>query len=111
MSAEPDPAIADGRATLRLALSSMRNELPDSAVIATDADAMVFLYTNRLTIPLTILEDTDSVESLCPAGVTHVALVRGAGRPPWFVDARDRGALQRMFDLTDGPSLYGLTCS
>lgn len=104
---QPDQAAIERRETLHVALSSMRNELPAQAVVASDADVMVFMYTDRHTIPLS---GDESVNTLCERGATHLAIMRSADLPEPFASARADSVLLREFDLTDGPSLYRLRC-
>jgi hypothetical protein len=87
-------------------------ELPDSAVIASDVDAMIYLYTSRQAVPApppNIEGVNDSPLSYyCRYGVTHIARVE---------NARWHGALgvpdsvvQPVFELTGGPALFKLQC-
>ncbi len=93
---------------LRRLFLSINVELPEDAVIASDAEAMVHLYTGRLVIPAR----SDFSRTYCNAGVTHVA--RTNLPVPGAIDdelIRAMGSsVSTVFSLTDGPSLYHFTC-
>ena len=88
-------------------LPSVRQELPDSAVIATERPFMVYLHTNRRTVgppgP-----DAGFSGSLCTQGVTHLVENRTGGG---FAGREISGSqFTALFAMTDGPALYRLEC-
>lgn len=107
--------VAAHRTAVGLLVSSIAQETPEEAVVATDADALVHLYTGRLTLPAlappTDPAGADPFGPLCDRGVTHLAVtgmsLPEAVRMPW-VDARAR--MVPVFELTGGSALYEVRC-
>jgi hypothetical protein len=96
---------------------------PEDAVIASDGEATVFLYTGRRTVPLFLFRlrgraienlgaDT-TLAYLCESGVTHVATSWvGGDAVPLFeaFEARSDSTLDPLFVVTDGPGLFRFQC-
>jgi len=97
--------------------------VPPDAVVATDGEALVYLYTGRRTVPLVLLQlrgrswerfDAGTTASyFCESGVTHVATSWADGEAaPLISDLSAAGdsVLTPLFALTDGPALFRFRC-
>jgi len=106
-----------------LLATSISAALPAEAIVATDGEALVHLYSGRRTVPLYMFElegrvgvrfSTDStVAYWCRQGVTHVAAsVPAADIVPLFdeLESRTDVELRTLFEVTAGPSLSEFTC-
>ncbi len=103
---------------------AIRAETPPDAVIATDREALVWLYTGRRAVPSYLFQWTargvgvplsreETLSYLCEAGATHVA-VSGPGSPAApLVDelaARADSTLEPLFRFAGGPALFRFRC-
>jgi len=100
---------------VRYLLSTTVAELPGEAIISTDVAELLYLYTDRHTIPWWLESAAGAAlgdfRDECERGVTHVA-VSGL-QPSRDVGSNDPATnahLRPVFELTDGPSLYELQC-
>jgi hypothetical protein len=97
--------------------------LPDSAVVATDAEALIYIYTDRHTVPVYFFEmqgreavqlSTDqTVAYWCRHGVTHVATSSPAPEIlPLLQELEERTDIivRSLFRVRDGPRLMEFTC-
>jgi hypothetical protein len=102
---------------------SIAAELPKDAVVASEDEALIFLYTGRRTFPSILFHwsgmGTDeftlaqTLPLWCETGVTHLAVTAKADPTRKFVEqlqARSDTVLTRLFQLTDGPGLYRFRC-
>ncbi|MDH5804769.1 MAG: hypothetical protein OEZ54_06255 [Gemmatimonadota bacterium] len=87
-------------------LPSIRQELPDSAVIAVENPFLVHLHTGRATAWPD--HDFPLRQTLCEQGTTHLIENRaGEG----FMGSQISGdSFVRLFAITEGPALYRLEC-
>jgi hypothetical protein len=98
-------------------------ELDADAVIASEDEALIYLYTGRRAVPSYLfrwsgrstepLSPDTTVDFYCDAGVTHLALSgpRAPGAP--LVEEllrRGDGTLSLSFRVTNGPALYEFKC-
>lgn len=103
---------ADARERYAIALASVAQELPADAVVATDADAMVFLMTGRRAVPVHGLELDGGVSGLCEQGATHVLwLGVGGERPAALASGSGDDGLAPLFEMAGGPALFALSCA
>ena len=106
-----------------LLASSISSALPGEAIVATDGEALVHLYSGRRTVPVYLFEldgrdavqfPTDStVAYWCRQGVTHVATsVPAADVEPLFdaLESHPSVELRPLFQVTAGPRLLEFTC-
>ena len=97
--------------------------LPDSAVVATDAEALIYIYTDRHTVPVYFFEmqgreavqfSTDqTVAYWCRHGVTHVATSSPAPEILPLLQALEERTdiiVRSLFRVRDGPRLMEFTC-
>jgi hypothetical protein len=91
--------------------------------VATEAEAAVYLYSGRRTVPNNLFKwhgretvdypaDT-TVAYFCDSGVTHIALPsREGGAAPLVAQLAARGdsTVTPLFSLGQGPALYRLRC-
>ncbi len=103
--------LSDQSAAYGKVVSSIAAETPETAVIASRHDALVFLYTGRRTLRYResqpTAEDADArIRLLCGRGATHVL---ADGRWPETGNAGSGSAVS-MFRLTDGFGLYRIEC-
>lgn len=111
-------------APFTLLAPAIEAETPRDAVIATDREALVWLYTGRRAVPSylfrwsgrgagTALSDDETTRYYCDVGVTHVALA-GPGAPaaPMIIALAERAdsTLRPVFHFTHGPRLYRFRC-
>jgi hypothetical protein len=114
---------ADLSGPFRYLVRGIDTAVPGDAVVATDGEALVYLYTGRRTVPLVLLRlrdrawerfDTDATAAyFCASGVTHVATSWVDGEAaPLLADLRAAGdsVLTPLFALTDGPALFRFRC-
>lgn len=107
----------------RLLTASIAAETPPDAIIASEDEALIFLYTGRQAVPSHLfrwsgrssagLPDHESVGFFCDAGVTHLALTgprAEAGRLVEALASRSDSILAPLFRITDGPALYRFRC-
>ncbi len=106
-----------------LLTTGIATAVPEDAVIASDGEAMVYLYTGRQAIPVYLFRlegrkmepfgvDT-TVAYLCESGVTHLATSwLGGDVLPLFESLEERGdsTITRLFTVTDGPALFRFRC-
>jgi hypothetical protein len=106
-----------------LLATSISSALPVEAIVATDGEALVHLYSGRRTVPVYMFElkgrkgvrfPTDStVAYWCRQGVTHIAAsVPAADVVPLFDELRSHPdvELRTLFEVTAGPRLSEFTC-
>ena len=103
--------LSDQSAAYSKVVSSIAAETPETAVIASRHDALVFLYTGRRTLRFResqpTAEDADArIRLLCNRGATHVL---ADSRWPETGNAGS-GFAVAMFRLTDGFGLYRIEC-
>ena len=116
-------AAAAASTNFNILTAGIRLAVPEDAVIASDGEALVSLYTNRKTVPLYFFRfdgrafqaaGIDSVRAfLCESGAKFAA-VSGRGRDLMTVldelrETHPEG-LPEVFSVTDGPALYELPC-
>ncbi len=107
----------------RLLTSGIASGTPEDAVLASDGEALVYLYTGRRTAPLFLYRlngreaeplGTDAVARyLCDNGVTHVAASVSVGEASPLLEglaAIGDSTLVPLFVVTDGPALYRYRC-
>jgi hypothetical protein len=107
----------------RLLTTAIVSGTPDDAVVATDGEALVHLYTGRHTVPLDLYTvDGRDFESsgprvtaayFCEHGVSHVAAsVSGSGVRHILepLGAVRESTLVELFRVTDGPQLSQFRC-
>ncbi len=98
-------------------------ELEPSAVVASEDEALVYLYTGRHSVPsylfrwsgrsTTELPRDSAVEFMCDTGVTHLALSGPRAPAAPLVDELAQGSdssLSLLFRITNGPALYEFRC-
>ena len=106
-----------------LLTTSISSALPADAIVATDGEALVHLYTGRRTVPVYLFEldgrdavefPTDStVAYWCRQSVTHVAAsIPAADIEPLFeaLESHPAVELRPLFQVTAGPRLLEFTC-
>jgi hypothetical protein len=97
--------------------------LPVDAIVATDGEPLVYLYTGRRTVPLILFrlsgrefvnaDAETTVTYLCERGVTHVgASSLGGEAVPLLSAMRATGdsVLSSLASFTDGPGLFRFQC-
>jgi len=107
----------------RLLTSGIASGTPGDAVLASDGEALVYLYTGRRTAPLFLYRlngreaeplGTDAVARyLCDNGVTYVAASVSVGEASPLLEglaAVGDSTLVPLFVVTDGPALYRYRC-
>ncbi len=107
----------------RFLTAGIDTSVPEDAIVATDGEALVHLYTGRRTVPLISFQlrgrefeyfEVDTTTAfLCDAGVTHVATSWLGGEALPLVDGmRSMGdsVLTPLFTLADGPALFRFRC-
>ena len=107
-------------APFRLLTTAIRTGTPEGAVVASDGEALVYLYTDRRTVPLELyrlrgrdfesLSAEVTVEFFCEQDVTHVAASVPAPLPNDLAAARESTVVP-LFRVTKGPSLFEFRCS
>ena len=98
-------------------------ELEASAVVASEDEALVYLYTGRHSVPsylfrwsgrsTTPLSRDSTVQFYCDAGVTHLALSGQRAPAAPLVDELAQGpdsTLSLLFRVANGPALYEFRC-
>ena len=106
-----------------LLATSISSALPVEAIVATDGEALVHLYSGRRTVPVYMFElkgrkgvrfPTDStVAYWCRQGVTHIAAsVPAADVVPLFDELKSHPDVdvRVLFEVTAGPRLAEFTC-
>lgn len=106
-----------------LLATSISTALPAEAIVATDGEALVHLYSGRRTVPVYMFElegrvgvrfSTDStVAYWCRQGVTHIAASAPAADVVLLFDelkSHPDVELRTLFEVTAGPSLSEFTC-
>lgn len=102
----------EARSQYRMALESVKQELPPEAVVASDADAMVFLVADRAAVPVHALELESGVQVVCDRGASHLLwLGVGGERPARLQPPVSDSRLETLFSITNGPSLFAVRCS
>jgi hypothetical protein len=110
-------------APFRYLVAGIETGLPTDAIVATDGEALVYLYTTRKTVPLILFSlhgrefvyaDADTTATyLCDAGVTHVATSwLGGEAVPLISDMRAMGdsVVTPLFTFSDGSALFRFRC-
>jgi hypothetical protein len=116
------PAERSSRA-FRVLTASIRAEVPADAVIASEDEALIYLYTGRRSVPSHLfrwegigtapLPGDDAIRYWCEVGVTHLALT-GPGGPVGAITSelaqRSDTTVTPLFRVTNGPALYRFRC-
>ncbi len=110
-------------ASFRFLTAGIDTGVPQDAIVATDGEALVHLYTGRRTVPLVSFRlrgrefehfGTDTTAAfLCDVGATYVAASWLGGEALTLVDGmRGMGdsVLTPLFTLTNGPALFRFRC-
>lgn len=113
----------DGGRFIALLSPAIATGTPDSAIVATEAEAAVYLYSGRRTVPSALfrwegrgtvdLSPETTVGYFCDMRVTHVALSAGEGGVAPVVamlEARNDSSVVPLFRLSFGPALYRFRC-
>jgi hypothetical protein len=109
--------------SFRILNASIRDELPHDVVVASEDEALIYLYTGRNTVPSYVFQwsgrgtepfsaDT-ALAFYCRSGVSHVALTAPALQsvpPVAGLQARQDSTLIPLFEVTRGPSLLTFRC-
>lgn len=109
--------------SFRVLTASIGAEVPADAVIASEDEALIHLYTGRRSVPSHLfrwqgiatapLPGEEAVRYWCDVGVTHLALT-GPGGPVGEIVAdleqRPDTAVTPLFRITNGPALYRFRC-
>jgi hypothetical protein len=117
-------ATAEGiTAPFSVLVPAINAELESSAVVASEDEALIYLYTGRHSVPsylfrwsdrsATPLSRDSTVQFYCDAGVTHLALSGLAAPAAPLVDELAQGSdstLSLLFRVTNGPALYEFRC-
>jgi len=105
-----------------LLASGIVTAVPEDAVIASDGEAMVYLYTGRKTVPAYLFRldgrrmepfGVDATASyFCESGVTHLGTSwLGGDLLPLFEALQERDStLTPLFTVTEGPALFRFRC-
>jgi hypothetical protein len=105
-----------------LLTSGISTAVPDDAVIASDGEAMVYLYTGRKAVPAYLFRldgrrmvpyDVDSTTAyFCESGVTHLGTSwLGGDLLPLFEALQETtSTLTPLFVVTNGPALFRFQC-
>lgn len=109
--------------SFRVLVGSIREEMPASAVVAVEDEALIYLYTGRTTVPSYVfrwrgrgtepLGPDTAAAFYCRAQVTHIALTGLAAQtapPVAGLLSRADSVLAPLFQVTDGPSLHTFRC-
>lgn len=109
--------------SFRILIGAVSGETPESAVIAAEDEALIYLYAGRRTVPSYVFRwrgrgtepaGADSALAFyCRAGVTHVALTGPAAQtapPVAGLLSRTDSPLIPLFQVTGGAALYRLQC-
>jgi hypothetical protein len=116
-------AAEDASVPIRWLAPAVNAGVPADAVVATEAEAGLYLYTGRRVVPSTLFHwrgrtveslplDT-TVKYFCDHGVTHIALSSASGSPAAVVEhlkQRRDSAVVAAFSLTTGIALYRFRC-
>lgn len=107
----------------RSLIPSIAQETPPDAVVASEDEALIYLYTGRRTVPSHLfrwaglgterLPDSAIVTFWCQAGVTHLAVTGpgDAALPLAESSASHKDSLLvPLFQMTKGPGLYRFRC-
>jgi len=107
----------------RTLISSIVQETPPSAVVASEDEALIYLYTGRRSVPSHLfrwsglgterLPDSLIVAFWCQAGVTHLAVTGpGDAALPLAESSASRkdSVFVPLFQVTKGPGLYRFRC-
>jgi hypothetical protein len=106
-----------------LLLPSIKSGVTDSAVVAAEGEALVYLYTGRQSVPNALfkwkgrasesLPPEESVKFLCDSRVNYIALSGassdGAPVVAHLMETRPQ-ALHQLFKVSGGPALYRFEC-
>jgi hypothetical protein len=109
--------------SLQVLTSAIRADLPSDAVIASEDEATIYLYTGRRAVPSHLfrwqgiatapLSGAETMRYWCDAGVTHLALT-GPGGPVGALTSelaqRADSTVTPLFRITNGPALYRFRC-
>ena len=104
-----------------LGLASMATETDPNSVIATEDEALVYLYTGRKTVPNYLfhwqgretqpLPQAETLRFFCDNGVSHIFTTgpdTEASRTIAYL--RQEGIAVPLFEITSGPALFQLRC-
>lgn len=107
----------------RVLTASIGAELPPEAVIASEGEPLVYLYTGRRTVPSYFFRwhgigtaprpPEEAIAYWCEAGVTHLAVTGPQDSAATIVAGLAAGsdsAAVRLFQVTSGPALYRFRC-
>jgi hypothetical protein len=110
-------------APFRYLVAGIETGVPTDAIVATDGEALVHLYTGRKTVPLILFglsgrefvyADADTTATyLCDTGVTHVATSWLGGEAlPLISDLRAMAdsTVTPLFTFSDGSGLFRFRC-
>ena len=113
----------DASTPIRILAPAIAAGTPENAVIASEAEAGIYLYSGRHAVPSTLFrwngrETLDLpvdtvVQYYCDAGVTYIALPGPTGGAAPVVDRlrlRGDSSVVRVFAITGGPALYRFRC-
>lgn len=112
-----------GAQAFRVLTASIGAEVPKDAVIASEDEALIYLYTGRRSVPSHLFRwqgigtapvpGAEAVRYWCEVGVTHLAIT-GPGGPVSEIIAelqqRPSPAVRPLFRITNGPALYHFQC-
>jgi len=107
----------------QLLVPSIATELPPDAVIASEDEALIYLYTGRHAVPSNLFRwqglgtapysTAEHVRIWCELGVTHLAVTAPADHATQIVaqlSQRGDSVLTPLFHLTKAGSLYRFRC-
>jgi hypothetical protein len=107
--------VEEGGRPLRLLTPAVAAGTPDSAVVAAEAEAAMFLHSGRLAVPGHLfrrrglgsvpLPPDSNVRYFCDAGVTHVVRAESGGEA-----GLPQPAVEPLFAVQHGPELYRFQC-
>ncbi len=109
--------------SFRTVVTPIAAELPQDAVVASEDEALIYLYTGRRTVPSDLfrwkgigtepLSPAEHVRFWCDAGVTDLVVVAPddpATHMVKWLTAHDPAALTPLFQVTGGQALYRFQC-
>ncbi len=116
-------ASADISRSFRVLIPSIAAEIPADAVVASEDEALVYLYTGRRSVPSHLfrwaglgtepLPEDQRLRYWCETGVTHLAVTAPADPAAQIVAhlvGRPDSTFTRLFQVTNGPGLYRFRC-
>jgi hypothetical protein len=105
-----------------LLTTGIASAVPEDAVVASDGEAMIYLYTGRRAVPAYLfrLEERSmtpfgvdtTTAYFCESGVTHLATSWLGGDLLPLFEALQAGdsIVTPQFTVTDGPALFAFRC-